>query len=165
MKRILKMAGITILLLFVLLQFYPRGGANKSADTLKDITRVHNVPPGVQKILTAACYDCHSNNTTYPWYANIQPVAMWLKDHIDEGKKELNFSEYAGYNLARRFRKLEEIGKEVKEGEMPLKSYTLVHREAALTTKERSMLANWSETLRDSMRNVYPADSLVRKKN
>ena len=153
-----------LLVLLVLIQFYPRKAANNNPDASRDIASVHTVPAPVQNILRSACYDCHSNKTTYPWYSKLQPVSMWLEDHIAEGKKELNFSEFATYPLARQFRKLEEIGGEVKEGEMPLESYTFIHTDAKLTADQRATLVNWSDALRDSMQKVYPADSLVRKK-
>jgi hypothetical protein len=120
------------------------------------------MPQNVQQILKTSCYDCHSNNTVYPWYSNIQPVAWWLKDHIDEGKRELNFSEFATYRIGRQYRKLEEINGEVKENKMPLESYTLIHSDAKLSDEQKLTLATWVTTLRDSIKAQYPEDSLKR---
>lgn len=164
MKKVLKNTLLVLLVLFVLIQFYPRAAENHNPDASRDIAQVHAVPANVQSVLKSACYDCHSNQTTYPWYANLQPVSYWLNDHIVEGKKELNFSEFASYRLSKQFRKLEEINGEVKEGKMPLQSYTLIHTDAKLSADDKLTLASWAESLRDSMRTVYPADSLVRKK-
>jgi hypothetical protein len=164
MKRVLKLTLIVLLVLFILIQFYPRATKNNNPDTSRDIAQVHLVPRDVQGVLKKACYDCHSNQTAYPWYSYIQPVSFWLNDHIVEAKKELNFSEFANYRLARQFRKLEEIGGEVKEGKMPLESYTLIHKDAKITSEQRLILTNWTEMLRDSMSSVYPPDSLIRKK-
>ena len=164
MKKILKFSAITLLVIFMLMQFYPRANRNNDLNTAFDINKIHTVPDSVQEILKTACYDCHSNNTFYPWYSNIQPVSYWLNDHIIEGKKELNFSTFATYTLARQYRKLEEIADEVKENEMPLESYTFVHRNAKLNTRQKIIIANWTNMLRDSMKNNYPADSLIRKK-
>jgi hypothetical protein len=100
----------------------------------------------------------------YPWYAQIQPAAWWLADHIKEGKKELNFSEFAGYRIRRQYKKLEEINELVKEGEMPLDSYLWIHNDAKLDEKQKLTLANWVTAIRDTMKATYPADSLVRKK-
>lgn len=165
-KKILKKVLLVLLLALVVIQFF-RPAKNIAAGPeayAKDITTAHTVPANVQLILQKACYDCHSNNTEYPWYSNIQPVAWWLGDHVKEGKKELNFSEFAGYSIRRKYRKLEEINKEVKEGEMPLSSYTLIHTNAKLSEADKLAIANWTTALRDSMKLVYPEDSLVRKK-
>jgi hypothetical protein len=89
-------------------------------------------------------------------------VAWWLKNHIDEGKRELDFSEFAAYRIGRQYKKLEEINKEVKEGEMPLESYTLIHGDAKLSQEQKLSLANWVTSLRDSIKAQYPEDSLKR---
>lgn len=164
MKKIVKNIALIFFVLLLLIQFYPRASKNNNPGAANDITKVHAVPLDVQDILKTSCYDCHSNNTAYPWYSYIQPVSWWLNDHIIEGKKELNFSEFANYNLARQYRKLEEINKEVKEGEMPLQSYTIIHGNAKLSAEQKLSLATWTDMLRDSMQKNYPADSLIRKK-
>lgn len=162
MKRVL----LFLLAAFVIIQFFrpAKNTASGPEAYANDITKVHAVPADVQLILQKACYDCHSNDTHYPWYSHIQPVTWWLADHIKEGKKELNFSEFAGYSLRRQYHKLEEVEEQVKEGEMPLNSYTLIHSKAKLTDAEKQSLYSWVNTLRDSMRTVYPIDSLERKK-
>ena len=124
----------------------------------------HQVPAQVRQILKTSCYDCHSNNTVYPWYAAIQPVSLLLADHIKDGKAELNFSEFGTYSLRRQYRKLEEIGEQVKEGEMPLTSYSIIHTNAKLSLDQQLVLSNWTVALRDSFRTGFPADSLERKK-
>lgn len=166
MKKILKAIFLLLLAAFIVIQFFrPEKNIAKGPEAFaKDITTVHAVPVDVQLILQKACNDCHSNNTEYPWYNNIQPVAWWLKDHIDEGKRELNFSEFANYSLRRQYNKLDKINKEVKEGEMPLSSYTWIHRSAKLNDSEKLAIANWTTAIRDSMKSVYPEDSLARKK-
>lgn len=162
MKKVL----LFLLAALVVIQFFrpAKNTASGPEAYAKDISKVHAVPADVQLILQKACNDCHSNNTNYPWYSNIQPVAWWLKDHIDEGKRELNFSEFAGYSLRRQYHKLEEVEEQVKEGEMPLSSYTIIHKDAKLTDTEKQALYNWVNAIRDSMRAVYPIDSLERKK-
>ena len=165
MKRFFKIFFYTIFIALLLLQLYPRPAKNISLTmNVNDIANVHNVPADVQKVLKASCYDCHSNNTVYPWYANIQPVAWWLGDHIAEGKRELNFSEFGSYSIRRKYRKLEEINEEVKDDKMPLSSYTVIHRDAKLEENQKLILANWTTALRDSFRISYPPDSLARKK-
>ena len=164
MKKILKKILLALAILLVLCQFYPRAKNNVKGSETKNISTVHQVPVDVQSLLKTSCYDCHSNNTVYPWYYNIQPLAWWLDDHIVEGKKELNFSDFAGYNLAKQYRKLEEIEELVAENEMPLKSYTLVHTDAKLNDQQKLIITNWSKTLQADMKAKYPADSLIRKK-
>ncbi len=164
MKKILKIVFIGIAVLFLMLQFYPRAPKNNTGVSDFQISTVHRVPAHVEKILKNSCYDCHSNTTNYPWYAMIQPVSWWLNDHITEGKKELNFSEFANYNLSKQYRKLDEIKEEVKENKMPLESYTIIHGGAKLSPEEKNLLATWTELLRDSMELKYPLDSLIRKK-
>jgi len=165
MKKIFKLLFYIIIIGFLLVQFYPKPKKNSFPGiSTNDITLAHNVPADVQQVLKTSCYDCHSNNTLYPWYASVQPVAMWLGDHIDEGKNELNFSEFGSYRIGKKYKKLEEINEEVKEGEMPLSSYTIIHRDARLDDAKKLLIAAWVTSLRDSIKANYPPDSLVRKK-
>jgi Haem-binding domain len=162
MKKFFKRFFVVLLLVFIVIQFFRPAKNIAEAESANDITRLYAVPQDVQTILKTSCYDCHSNNTNYPWYNNIQPVAWWLKNHVDEGKRELNFSEFAAYRVGRQYKKLEEINEQVKEGEMPLESYTLIHGNAKLSEQQKLRLATWAESLRDSIEAKYPADSLKR---
>ena len=120
-----------------------------------DIQVRHPATPEIQHLLATACYDCHSNHTNYPWYAQIQPVGWWLADHINEGKEHVNFSEFGLLTPKRAARKLEQCADEVTEGGMPLTSYRLVHAEARLTPAQRKTLADWF----DSVRATLPTDA------
>ncbi len=162
MKKIFKRFLLVLLIAFIAIQFFRPQKNTAAGISANDITTKYAVPQNVQQILKTSCYDCHSNNTVYPWYSNIQPVAWWLKDHIDEGKKELNFSVFASYRIGRQYRKLEEINGEVKENKMPLESYTLIHGDAKLSDEQKLTLATWVTTLRDSIKAQYPEDSLKR---
>jgi Haem-binding domain len=166
MKKFFKRFFLLLIVVFVVIQFF-RPEKNIAAGPeafAKDITTVHNVPADVQLILEKACYDCHSNNTRYPWYNNIQPVAWWLSSHIKDGKKDLNYSGFASYSLRKQYNRLLQTSDLVKKGAMPLSSYTWIHKDAVLTDAEKLALANWTTAIRDSMKSVYPADSLERKK-
>lgn len=164
LKIILKRTFQILLLIFIIIQFI-RPAKNKAEGiSSHDMSKIYAVPANVQAILKTSCYDCHSNNTIYPWYANIQPAAWWLDDHIKEGKKELNFSEFASYRIGRQYRKLEEINGEVKEDKMPLDKYLWIHRDAKLSNAQKLTLTNWVTAIRDTIKANYPADSLVRKK-
>ena len=94
----------------------------------------------------------------------MQPVHWWLNNHIKDGKKEINFDEYANRPLRFQYRKLEEIIKQVKEGEMPLNIYTWVHKNAILTQEEKNIMISWAEGLMKNMESKYPIDSLKRKR-
>jgi len=111
-----------------------------------EITVLHPASPEVKQILAVACYDCHSNRTRYPWYAEVQPVSWWLANHIRDGKRHLNFSEFGTYNAKRQAKKLDEIVDEVKDHGMPLSSYTLVHADARLTEAQIAALCRWVES-------------------
>jgi hypothetical protein len=164
LKTIFKRTFQILLLAFIVIQFI-RPAKNKSEGiSNNDISKIYAVPADVQAILKTSCYDCHSNNTVYPWYASIQPAAWWLADHIKEGKRELNFSEFASYRIGRQYRKLEEVNKQVKEGEMPLESYLWIHKDSKLSEQQKLTLATWVTAVRDTIKANYPADSLVRKK-
>ena len=155
----IKRIGLFILGVFIIIQFFQPGKNNQSLDMTNDLAKVVTVPDDVQKILKTACYDCHSNNTFYPWYSNIQPVGWWLKDHIDEGKEHLNFQEFALVEPSERFptralrqdHKLEEVAEMVEEGEMPLKSYTVIHREAKLDDAQKKMISDWVKAARSEL--------------
>ena len=164
LKKILKRIFQILLLAFIIIQFI-RPAKNKAEGiSQNDISKIYPVPENVQTILKTSCYDCHSNNTVYPWYAKIQPVAWWLNNHIQDGKKDLNFSEFASYRIRRQYKKLEEINELVKKGEMPLDSYLWLHKNAKLDDQQKLTLANWVTTIRDTIKANYPADSLNRKK-
>lgn len=134
--------------LLVLIQFIrPEKNANPELSTA-DISQVYTMPAAVKNILVQSCYDCHSNNTRYPWYAHIQPVAWWLNSHIQEGKEHLNFSEFGTYPAKKANHKLEEVEEAVTDGWMPLDSYLWVHRDARLTAEQAQAVADWARELR-----------------
>ncbi|MGZ4117789.1 MAG: heme-binding domain-containing protein [Bacteroidia bacterium] len=110
----------------------------------------------VGALLETACYDCHSNNTNYPWYTNIQPIGWWMNHHVNKGKRELNFSEFESYTLKRKLRKLSKIKKEVEEGDMPLSSYTLIHSEAKLSSDQKELLIKWVDETTEYLSDTIP---------
>ena len=164
MKKFFKRLFQILILIFIIIQFI-RPEKNKAEDISKnDISTIYPVPEDVQSILKTSCYDCHSNNTLYPWYSKIQPVAWWLNSHIQDGKKDLNFSEFASYRIRRQYKKLEEVNDLVKKNEMPIDQYLWIHKNAVLSDQQKLTLANWVTSIRDSIKANYPPDSLVRKK-
>ncbi len=125
---------------------------------------MYNIPDDLHSIFSKACNDCHSNNTRYPWYAYIQPVGWWLNNDITEGKQKLNFNEFGKYSIAKQYKKLDDIIDESKHGDMPLKSYTLIHTDARLTDAEKEKIFAWCNNVRSFIKAKYPADSLLLKK-
>jgi hypothetical protein len=160
----IKKVFIALLIALVVIQFI-QPTKNISGEKSKDITTLYAMPNNVKVIVDKACADCHTNNTQYPWYASVQPVAFWLADHVKEAKSELNFNEFASYRIAKQNHKLEEIIEQVKEKEMPLPSYTIIHKEADLTTEERATLTQWCQSIMDTLKANYPADSLKLKRS
>ncbi len=144
--RWLKNIMLALLISFMAMQFFQPDKNNNDVVVASNISSVVAIPDSVNKILYTTCNDCHSNNTEYPWYSNIQPIGWWLADHIIEGKKELNFNEFATYTTKRQLKKLEEIKKEVNKGDMPLNSYTWVHRSAKLDAAQKQLIINWTDS-------------------
>ncbi len=163
MKRFLKFLWI-IPIAFVLIQFIHPEKNIATSPSENRIEKVRPVPKELQTIFATSCYDCHGNNTVYPWYNNIQPVAWWLSSHINDGKRHLNFDEFATYSPRRKYSKLKEIEELVNNGEMPSPSYTLAHRDAILDAHQKEVVANWCQDFRKSLEAQYPMDSLTKEK-
>lgn len=149
MKRWLKRIGIILLIILVAIQFYqPDRNTETGLSASMKIESLYNVPTSVKNILQNSCYDCHSNNTNYPWYANLQPIRYFLDGHIREAKQELNFDEWGSYSGRMQVSKLDRITKQVENGEMPLASYTLINRDATLSDTEKKELINWINAIK-----------------
>ncbi|MES2776399.1 MAG: heme-binding domain-containing protein [Bacteroidota bacterium] len=145
-KRWVKNILLFLLIAFMVMQFFQPDKNNNDVVLSNNISSLVNVPDSVNKILYTACYDCHSNNTEYPWYSNIQPVGWWLNNHIKDGKKHLNFNEFATYTTKKQLKKLDEIKESQKDKWMPLDSYTWIHRNAKLTDAQRQLIINWVDS-------------------
>lgn len=143
-KKILKI----VVAVLVVIQFFRIDKTTQPVDVTKDFVSLTNPPARVVEIIKTSCYDCHSDQTNYPWYTNIAPVSWWIGHHIEEGKEHLNFSNWASYSAKKADHKLEEFYEEVEEGEMPLKSYTFLHGAAKLSEENKEILINWVESLR-----------------
>jgi hypothetical protein len=163
-STMLKKILLVLLVAFIIIQFIHPKPNKASGEQPNSIGKKYAIPADVESILKKACNDCHSNNTSYPWYSNVQPADWWLDNHIKEGKKHLNFDEYTNRNLRYQYHKMEETIEMVKEKEMPLESYTWIHKDAKLTEEEKAKLIDWAGGIMDEMKAKYPIDSLVRKK-
>lgn len=147
MKKRTRKILFLVLAIFLLMQLYQPARNTDGGQVLPShITRLYIVPDSIKAILETSCYDCHSNNTKYPWYSYIQPARYFMERHIKKGKKELNFSEFGNYSGRRQESKLESMSKQVKSGKMPLASYTWLHRYSKLTLQQKEIIINWIDT-------------------
>ncbi len=150
-----------LLVAFILIQFFPIDRTNPAVNKGMDFLTIKQTPESTAKLIRASCYDCHSNESVYPWYARIQPVGWFLKHHIDEGRSELNFSTFATYEPKRQARKMEESAELVEKGEMPLESYLLIHSEAKLNDAQKKELVDYFNKIESDTRmsNNIPAEA------
>jgi hypothetical protein len=149
--RIIKKMLLTLLIIFIGIQFI-RPVRNESEQVLPtDITKIYNVPDNVFNALKISCFDCHSNNTNYPFYVNIEPVAWMMNNHIKNGKDKLNFSDFGTYSRRRQISKLRSIISQIKEDKMPLSFYTLIHKDAILSIVDKALIIDWSNKTKDSL--------------
>jgi hypothetical protein len=140
MKKIAKL----LLLLFVAIQFFrPEKNINQG-DHLAGFLNETNPPEHVKTTLARSCYDCHSNNTQYPWYNNIAPVSWWLSYRIKDAQADLNLSDWNSYSKQQKDHKLEELIEVIENGEMPLKEYTWFHRKTKLSAEQQTAVIEWA---------------------
>ncbi|MDY8137807.1 heme-binding domain-containing protein [Aquimarina sp. 2201CG5-10] len=152
MKKILKKVGIALLIILLVMQFIRPDKNESGYESVAYFETATKPTEAIQTILKDKCYDCHSNQTIYPWYAEIAPVSYWLSDHVEEGKEHFNVSEWEQYSDKKRDHKLEELIEEVEEGEMPLSSYTWLH--GNLEEGEKEILIDWVKKLRSQYASV-----------
>ena len=136
----------------ILIQFFPINKENPKPTPEMDFLNIKSTPSKTANIIRESCYDCHSNETKYPWYSNVQPIGWFLKDHIDEGRMKLNFSTFATYEPKRQAHKLAESREMVEKREMPLNSFVLGHPEAELTDAERAEIIRYFKFIEDDTR-------------
>jgi len=146
MMKWLKRIAILLVVILVGIQFIPTDVNQQEEIPKTDIRHVYDVPDNVMNILQISCYDCHSNNTNYPWYSHVQPMRFLMDRDIREGKEELNFSEFGSYSQRKQKNKLDRISKQVKADKMPLPSYLLLHSNAKLSADDKQEIINWVET-------------------
>lgn len=152
MKKKLTLKNISIAIVFILLiiQSIRIDKSTEPIDDKTDFISVIKPNAEVSDILKKSCYDCHSNQPVYPWYSNVAPVSWWIKNHINEGSHHLNFSVWETYSLKRKNHKLEECIEMVEEDEMPMSSYTLMHKEAKLSQEQKVQLVEFFKGLKNS---------------
>jgi hypothetical protein len=151
-----------LLIVFIIIQFFRPARNSGSADSANDITHYTTVSPEVKSVLEASCYDCHSDHTNYPWYTNIQPVGWWMTNHINDGKRGLDFSQFNTYRITKKIRRFKGISNEVKEDEMPLNSYLWIHHDAKLNDAQKKLIMDWADENYKKLADQYP-DSVIKR--
>lgn len=142
-SSLIKIGAGFIVLFLIVIQFFDTDKNISATPSENAIEKHYQVSSHVQGLLKTSCYDCHSNNTAYPWYSNIQPVKWWLADHVNSGKRHLNFDEFNTYTKERKLKKLDEVAETIREGEMPLTFYTVIHQNAKLSDIQKSEIEQW----------------------
>jgi hypothetical protein len=141
---------ITLIVILCIAQFFQIDKTNPPVTKSNEFSIQNNTPNAVKSILQSSCYDCHSNETKYPWYSYIVPLSYWLKQHINEGRAELNFSEWGTYSDKRKAKKIEECIEMIAESKMPPAYYTWMHKDAALHPSSSQLLLDYFRGLKFS---------------
>ena len=142
-----------ILLPFVVgIQFYrPEKHTLSPGSSQDDFIARHEAPSEVRRLFSVACYDCHSNQTHYPWYAEIQPLGWWLAKHIEEGRDSLDLSPLGGASAKKQAKRIDAMIAVIPDRSMPLPSYTWIHRDANLDEKNIKLLTDWLGQIREKL--------------
>jgi hypothetical protein len=128
---------------FVIIQFFRPARTNPPINPAQSIEANLQVSPQVAAIFDRSCNDCHSNKTVWPWYSNVAPVSWFLVDHVNEGRSDMNFSEWGSYDRDKQSRRLRDMCELVQDGEMPLSTYTPLHPGSKLSAEEKKTLCDW----------------------
>lgn len=137
---------ILVAIALILIQFIRPEKNLGELNTEADFINLSQVPDTLASVFLNSCYDCHSNNTKYPWYSNVAPFSWYLKRHIEEGKAHLNFSSWGIMDKAQKITQLDQICEEITYETMPLNSYLWIHSSAKLTKQEMEAICEWTES-------------------
>ncbi len=151
MGKELKIILLILLAIMVIIQFIPSGLTGNSPVEEYNFFVENNVPTEVANILTEACYDCHSQEVKFPWYSYVAPVSWQIATDINMGREHLDFSKWQVLSKRKKIKILGEISDEISSGEMPLRIYKIIHREANLTKEQREELVNWADNLAEKI--------------
>ena len=159
----MKKISVILLVAFILIQFFPIDKNNPAPTPQMDFLTIKNTPESTANLIRNGCYDCHSNETKYLWYSNVQPIAWLLQDHIEEGRKELNFSTFATYEPKRQAHKLAEAIEQIEKGEMPLDSYIIAHSEAKFSEAQKQEVIQYLKLVESDIRREHQLPDEVKK--
>lgn len=144
--KLLKIGLVAAAVIVIGAQLYRPDRTNPPIIASETLEAATEVPADIRAMITRSCSDCHSNNTVYPWYSNVSPASWFLANHIEDGRRHLNFSVWNTYSTEKKAKKLDEICEHVRSGEMPLPSYLWLHGDAALTESDAAALCEWSKS-------------------
>jgi hypothetical protein len=144
MKRIVKWVVVALVIVFAALQLVQPSRTNPPIKT--DFLKATAAPPDVAAMFRASCYDCHSDETRWPWYSYVAPMSWQVAQDVNDGRPHVNLSEWPADNPDLARKKIENMSDEIDDGDMPLKKYTLIHKDARLTSQERDTLTQWLGT-------------------
>ena len=145
MQQLVRAAGVAFLAVLLGTQLIRPARTNPPVDPSRTLAARVRVTPEAAAVLDRACRDCHSNETTWPWYSNVAPISWLVIDHVRSGRRHFNYSEWAGYEPDKERKLLQEICEETRAGSMPVGSYTLVHRGARLSEADVQALCSWTK--------------------
>ncbi len=140
LRKIAKWFGLSLLIVFLAIQVIQPERSNPALES--EIA----APPEIAAILERSCYDCHSHQTNWPWYAHVAPVSWWLAEHVEHGRGDLNFSDWPVLDFEELEHAFKDIDEQIAKGEMPLKAYLILHSEAKLSEEEKAALRAWAQS-------------------
>lgn len=145
--KLLRILFILLVAVFVVLQFFGIDRTNPEFDPSNDMISMEKPPKDIEKILRSTCYDCHSNETNWPWYSYIAPTSWMIEEHVIDGRDNLNLSDWGEYELEDRAYIIEEMIEEIEDKEMPLPGYDMLHPDAKLSDEQKEALFNWLRSI------------------
>jgi hypothetical protein len=149
LRKIAKPLGVFLVVVLIGIQMIPNQRNSYTETNLEDFIITYDAPEEVESLLRPACYDCHSNQTNYPWYSSVQPIGLMLQNHINDGIDELNLSEFGQLSSRKRRMKIKSMVKEIEKGTMPLKSYKVLHPRLTFNEDEKMTIIDFLNSLQD----------------
>jgi hypothetical protein len=134
---------------FAIIQLFQPDRNNSTENLKSELTNLYKLPDSIENLLSTTCYDCHSNNTDYPFVINIQPFGWYMESKVTKGKKHLNFSEFGNYKKEEAIEKLEDIDLAMQNNRMPLQAYRWYNSESNLTEEQRATISAWAKQLKE----------------
>ncbi len=145
--KILRIFFILLIAAFVVMQFFGIDRTNPDFDPKDDFLSMEKPPADLEKLVKASCYDCHSNQTIWPWYSYVAPVSWLIEAHVIDGRDNVNLSEWGTYELEDRAYIIEEMIEEIEDGEMPFPGYDKLHPDAKLSEEQKQSLFKWLKSI------------------
>jgi Haem-binding domain len=141
--------GVAILVGLAAIQLIPVNRRNSNIDPSQAIYATMLVPAEVKAVLNRSCMNCHSDETSWPWYSYVAPVSWVVARDVHRGRKAMNLSQWKSYSMNKKTDRLEEICEQVTNGDMPDRKYVLIHRQARPTAQERDIVCQWTDDSRE----------------